>query len=173
MEQVILVDENDRERGILEKIAAHERGERHRAFSVFVYHPEGHLMIQQRALTKYHCGGFWANTACGHPRPGEDVLAAAHRRLQEEMGFDCVLEKQIEFTYETLPFSNGLRENEYLHVFRGTANSIPRVNAAEVNDWIWISPKTLLRDMMRDRKKYAPWLYESMARLYPAAQLSR
>ncbi|HRV31587.1 MAG TPA: isopentenyl-diphosphate delta-isomerase, partial [Kiritimatiellia bacterium] len=92
MEQVILVDEADREIGSMEKVAAHKNGgTRHRAFSVFVFDEQGRWLLQQRAAGKYHFAGLWTNACCSHPRPGETTEAAAHRRLVEELGFDCPL----------------------------------------------------------------------------------
>jgi isopentenyl-diphosphate delta-isomerase len=86
MEQVILVDDNDVETGVMEKMQAHREGVLHRAFSVFIFNPEGEMLLQQRAINKYHSGGLWTNTCCSHPRPGEEITNAAKRRLLEEMG---------------------------------------------------------------------------------------
>ena len=97
MEYVVLVDKDDNELGTMEKMAAHEKGLLHRAFSVFVFNSEGKVMLQKRAVSKYHSGGLWTNTCCSHPREGELVIDAAHRRLQEEMGFDCELTKAFDF----------------------------------------------------------------------------
>ncbi|MEK7619489.1 MAG: isopentenyl-diphosphate Delta-isomerase, partial [Patescibacteria group bacterium] len=117
-ENCILVDETDHEIGTEEKMATHERGLLHRAFSVFVFNASGELLLQQRAFEKYHSAGLWTNTCCSHPRPGEETLAAAYRRLQEEMGFDCPLNEMFTFRY-LAPFPNGLTENEVDHVFFG------------------------------------------------------
>jgi isopentenyl-diphosphate delta-isomerase len=92
-EKVILVDKNDKEVGIGEKMETHLTGKLHRAFSIFIFNSQGELLLQKRAKTKYHSGGLWTNTCCSHPRPGELTEKAAHRRLQEEMGFDCQLKK--------------------------------------------------------------------------------
>lgn len=90
-ETVILVDEQDRPIGTQEKLAAHLIPQRHRAFSIFVFNDKGETLIQRRAMEKYHSPGLWANTCCGHPRAGEDIIAAANRRLFEELGFSCSL----------------------------------------------------------------------------------
>ncbi|NNK81326.1 MAG: NUDIX domain-containing protein, partial [Flavobacteriales bacterium] len=89
MERVILVDESDRPQGLMEKMEAHEKAVLHRAFSVFVFDSEGRMLLQRRALEKYHSGGLWTNSCCSHPRENETTEEAAHRRLKEEMGFDC------------------------------------------------------------------------------------
>lgn len=118
MEQVVLVNEQDMEIGLMEKMEAHEKALLHRAFSVFVFNDAGELLLQQRAFGKYHSGGLWTNTCCSHPRPNESVADAAARRLMEEMGFTTALEKVFDFIYQA-DFSNGLTEHEFDHVFIG------------------------------------------------------
>ena len=100
-ESLILVDENDNPIGIEEKLKTHEQGLLHRAFSIFIFNPKNQLLLQQRALNKYHSAGLWTNTCCSHPRQQEDILIAAHRRLKEEMGFDCELKEMFSFIYKT------------------------------------------------------------------------
>src|SRR5689334_1471602 len=99
LEQVVLVDEDDREVGLASKLDAHRAGQRHRAVSVFVFDTDGRLLLQRRSAGKYHSGGRWANTCCSHPRPGESTGEAASRRLREEMGVECSLEPRGQFTY--------------------------------------------------------------------------
>ena len=115
-DQVILVNEKDEQIGLMEKIEAHEKALLHRAFSVFIFNKEGKLMLQQRALTKYHTPGLWTNTCCSHQREGESNIEAGKRRLMEEMGFSTDLKDTISFIYKT-PFQNGLTEHEYDHIF--------------------------------------------------------
>lgn len=142
METVVLVNEQDVEIGLMEKMEAHEKALLHRAFSVFVFNKKGELLIQQRALRKYHSGGLWTNTCCSHPRPNEDTLAAAHRRLKEEMGFDTELTKAFDFTYKA-EFSNGLTEHEFDHVFIGTYEGLVQQNFDEVESYAYRSLPTL------------------------------
>ena len=156
-ERVILVDEFDREIGTEEKQRAHRGGRQHRAFSVFVFDREGTLLLQRRALTKYHSGGLWSNTCCGHPRPGEPVPEAARRRLREEMGFDCELSAAFEFTYRA-EFENGLSENEYDHVLLGCFDGTPVPDPEEVDDWRWTSLGDLEADLAADPGAYTMWL---------------
>jgi isopentenyl-diphosphate delta-isomerase len=99
-EYVILVDKNDHPQGLMEKMEAHRKGALHRAFSVFIFNDAGELMLQQRALSKYHSPGLWTNTCCSHPRDGEKTAEAAHRRMMEEMGFDCTFEEAFSFLYK-------------------------------------------------------------------------
>ncbi|MBI2664488.1 isopentenyl-diphosphate Delta-isomerase [Candidatus Woesearchaeota archaeon] len=157
MERVVLVDENDNEIGTAEKLQAHKDGRLHRAFSIFIFDSRGSLMLQQRAKSKYHSGGLWANTCCSHPRKGEAVEQAAHRRLQEEMGFDTDLKEIASFTYE-VKFDNGLWEHEFDHVLLGRYGGSPTVNPDEVDDWKWISLEDLKQDVKDNPGIYAYWL---------------
>jgi isopentenyl-diphosphate delta-isomerase len=155
-EQVILVDENDREIGTDEKLAAHTAGKLHRAISVFVFDERGRLLIQQRASSKYHSGGLWSNTCCSHPRPEEASKAAAHRRLREEMGFDCTLQHAFSFVYKSR-LANHLWEHEYDHVFVGRFDGTPTPNPAEVHGWRWIDFAEMLGDVRANPDKYTVW----------------
>lgn len=133
-EQVILVDGDDRAIGQMEKLAVHREGLLHRAFSVFVFDGDGRLLLQRRASGKYHSPGLWSNTCCGHPRPGEDTLAAARRRLVEEMGLRCELVPVHAFVYRA-DLGNGLWEHELDHVFVGTTRNAPQPHPDEVAEW--------------------------------------
>jgi len=157
---VILVDKSDNQIGIMEKIEAHEKGLLHRAFSVFIFNQHNQMMIHQRALNKYHSPGLWTNACCSHQQPGESNEQAAHRRLLEEMGFDCELVKQFEFTYRA-EFSNGLIEHEYDHVFIGHYSNHPQPNVLEVNDWKWVDISYLEVDTLENPEKYTPWFLMS------------
>src|SRR4030042_2763439 len=124
MEKIILVDENDREIGTEEKLKTHEQGKLHRAFSIFVFNSKGELLLQRRAKGKYHSGGLWTNTCCSHPREGEKLEEAVHRRLKQEMGLDCPLKEAFSFIYK-VRFENGLFEHELDHVFIGRVDGKP------------------------------------------------
>jgi len=156
-EKVILVDKNDKEIGREEKIKAHERGELHRAFSIFVFNPKNELLLQKRAKAKYHSPGLWTNTCCSHPRAGETLKKAAHRRLKEEMGFDCELKKIFSFIYKA-EVGPKLFEHEYDHVFIGRFTGRPNPNPDEVEDCKWLSIKEIKEDIDKNPRKYAPWL---------------
>ncbi len=146
MEMVILVDEKDNDIGTMEKMEAHVKGLKHRAFSVFIFDSEGRLLLQRRALEKYHSGGLWTNTCCSHPRPGETSIGGAHRRLMEEMGFDTELMHVFELSYE-VRFESGIWENEYDHVFVGRHDGKYYEDSSEVHEAKWISiPK--IREMI-------------------------
>lgn len=155
-EYVILVDENDKELGLMGKMEAHEKGMLHRAFSVFVFNQKGEVMLQQRAFEKYHSGGLWTNTCCSHPRKGETVLEAAHRRVEEEMGFDCELEKQFHFIYNR-KLDQGLTEHELDHVVFGTFDGIPNLNPEEVADYKWVNMLELKADISISPDQYTEW----------------
>ena len=155
-EYVILVDEFDNPLGTMEKMKAHVDGELHRAFSVFIFNENDELMLQQRALTKYHSPGLWTNTCCSHPREGEKTVDAAHRRMVEEMGFDCGFEEAFSFTYHA-DVGDGLTEHEFDHVFIGRSDATPVINRDEVNDWSWRSMDTIRHDIQSDPGKYTVW----------------
>lgn len=161
IEDVILVDKNDKIMGTEHKITAHIEGKLHRAFSIFVFNPKGELLIQRRAKTKYHSGGLWSNTCCGHQRFGESLEKSAHRRLKEEMGFDCGLEEKFTFTYK-IKFDNGLTENEYDHVFVGSFDDEPHPNPKEVDDWKWVNLKELKLAIWKDPDDYTYWFKRCM-----------
>lgn len=156
-EQLILVDAHDREVGVGEKLQVHREGALHRAFSVFVFDDAGRLLLQKRASGKYHSGGLWSNTACGHPRPGEATAAAARRRLREEMNFDCELREEFSFLYRA-ELEGGLVEHEYDHVFAGTYSGRPAPDPAEVEDWEWVTIEELRRAVGREPARYSRWL---------------
>ena len=155
-EKVILVDENDNSIGEMEKMEAHEKALLHRAFSVFIFNNNHELMLQQRAFSKYHSPGLWTNTCCSHPRPGENTESAAHRRLVEEMGFDCEINKIFDFIYKA-KLDQGLTEHEFDHVFAGTFNSNPKINHYEVESWKWMHMDDIASDMKLDPEKYTVW----------------
>ena len=156
MEKVILVSEHDEPIGEMEKIEAHEKGLLHRAFSVFIFNSNGELLLQQRALDKYHSGGLWTNTCCSHPRPNEKTIDAAKRRLMEEMGLEALIEPLFSFTYKA-NFENNLIEHEFDHVFSGITDQIPLINEVEVASWKYISIENLILDMESSPENYTAW----------------
>jgi isopentenyl-diphosphate delta-isomerase len=164
MSDVILVDENDNQVGIMEKMEAHEKGLLHRAFSIFIFNDKKELMLQKRANHKYHCGGLWTNTVCSHPSPEESLEDATKRRIQEEMGFECKLEELFHFLYRA-EFSNGLIEHELDHVFLGFYNDSPKPNPDEVGEWKWISIPELEQDIEKNPDKYTPWFKKCLPKV--------
>jgi isopentenyl-diphosphate Delta-isomerase len=156
LETVILVDEKDHPLGTQEKLAAHTIPQRHRAFSVFIFNTQGETLIQRRTLGKYHSPGLWANSCCGHPRPGEEVGRAASRRLQEELGFACPLTPLTTVCY-TLKLEKDLWELEYTHVFKGAYEGAIVPNPEEVCEIKWMSSKALRRDVLAHPTHYARW----------------
>ena len=159
MEQVILVDEQDREIGTLEKMEAHEKGLLHRAFSVLLFNSKGELLLQKRSSKKYHSAGLWANTCCSHPRPGENIKESVRRRLQEEMGIDANPEFAYSFIYKT-DLENGLIEHELDHIYIGSYDGKPKVNNLEVEDWKFESVDWLKKDMISNPEHYTFWFKE-------------
>ena len=155
-EMVILVDENDNELGLMEKIKAHEKGVLHRAFSVFLLNDSNDLLLQKRALSKYHSPGLWTNTCCSHPRDKEPILVAANRRLEEEMGISSSLNFLLSFIYKA-EFDNGLTEHELDHVLIGKFNGQQLVNEKEVCDWKWENIDFLKEDLVVNPNIYTVW----------------
>ena len=155
-ECVVLVDQNDQKLGLMEKQQAHVAGLLHRAFSVFIFNSKGELMIQQRAANKYHSPTLWTNTCCSHPRDEETYEQAAHRRLQEEMGFDCQLEFKFSFIYKA-HLENDLTEHELDHVFIGTFDDEPNLNPEEVMAYRWVELDDLKKDMEKNPQNYTAW----------------
>ena len=156
-EHVILVNEHDQEIGTEEKIIAHQKGLLHRAFSIFVFNEKHKLLLQKRAAHKYHTGNLWANTCCSHPRPGEKIEEAIHRRLQEEMGFDCPLTYAFSFVYKVRFEKDNLFEHEYDHVFVGHYDKNPTINKEEVSDYAWVPFDQVFRDVKKHPEKFAYW----------------
>jgi len=157
MDNIALVDIHGKETGSMEKMAAHELGLLHRAFSIFIFNDHDELLLQRRADSKYHSPGLWSNTCCSHPYPGEVVAVAAHRRLQEEMGFDCDLNEIFSLTYKAA-VGKGLTEHEYDHVLVGRRNTTPKANPDEVQEWKWVSLTTLSEDILHSPDQYTQWL---------------
>ena len=155
-ELVVLVDENDNQIGLMPKMEAHEKAVLHRAFSVFIFNEKNQLMLQQRALHKYHSPGLWTNTCCSHQRDGESNLEAGKRRLFEEMGFVTELKETTSFIYKA-PFENGLTEHEFDHILVGYYGKAPVLNKDEVADWKWMNLELVKRDIDNNPSEYTAW----------------
>lgn len=155
-EQVILVNEQDEQIGLMPKMEAHIKGVLHRAFSVFIMNEKGELLLQQRAAHKYHSPSLWTNTCCSHQRNGESNLEAGNRRLLEEMGFAAELKEVYSFKYKAA-FSNGLTEHEYDHVMLGYHEENPIPNPKEVADFKWITLEALHKDVYQNAHNYTAW----------------
>ncbi len=161
---VVLVNENDEPIGTMEKLAAHQAAHLHRAFSIFLFNKMGEMLLQKRALNKYHSGGLWTNACCSHPYPGEEVQEAAQRRLYEELGIHTPIEKAFEFTYQAA-FENGLFEHEFDHVFVGYYSSIIHPNPTEVADYCYKSLSEIKYDLTLQPAAYTPWFKIAMPHL--------
>ena len=158
MNEIILVDETGRTIGYEEKMRAHRAGGKlHRAFSIFIFDPAGRMLLQKRSARKYHFGGLWTNACCSHPHRGEELEAAAHRRLREELGFDTQLKEVFTFTYSATDTKSGLTEREYDHVLTGQFHGMPEPNADEVDDWKWMDSAEVVRDLAVNAQLYTPW----------------
>jgi isopentenyl-diphosphate Delta-isomerase len=162
--QVILVDELDNPTGSCEKLEAHQKGLLHRAFSVFIFNRKGEMLLQQRAMSKYHSGGLWTNACCSHPAGGEETAEAAHRRLMEEMGFDTTVEKVFDFVYKA-SFENGLTEYEFDHVFVGEYDGAINFNKDEVMDFCFMTIQQVEASIRSHPEKYTAWFQLALPKL--------
>lgn len=157
MTEVVLVDEQDQPIGVCEKQQAHVAGVLHRALSVFVLDADAsRMLLQQRAHAKYHSGGLWSNACCSHPSPGEPVADAAHRRLREELGFDCPLEFAFTFIYRA-QVGEGLIEHELDHVFVARCDVTPAPDPEEIADVRWVPVADVVRDVETHPERYSAW----------------
>lgn len=158
-DEINIVDIEGNRIGSIGKLDAHEKGTLHEAFSIFVFDNDNRLLLQKRNSAKYHSGGLWTNTCCSHPKVDEKLEAAIHRRLQEEMGFDCELKEVFSFTYRTERFTNNLIENEFDHVFIGHVDSVTiKSDPNEVTSHKWITLEDLKNDISISPDKYTEWL---------------
>ncbi len=156
MIEVQLVDSSDQPTGAMEKLEAHKKGLLHRAISVLIFNSKGEMLLQRRALHKYHSPGLWTNTCCSHPYPNEDSKDAAERRLKEEMNIESSLNFAFKFTYNA-SFSNGLIENELDHVFIGYSDETPHLNTDEAVAFKWIDLIALRESIQNSPELYTVW----------------
>lgn len=155
-QQVILVNENDVETGTCEKLQAHLSGQLHRAISVFIFNSDKKMLLQRRALSKYHSGGLWSNACCSHPNPGEETLASAERRLMEEMGMKASLQFVFHFIYKA-ELDNSIIEHELDHVFIGKSDDLPLPNPSEVSEYKYLSVEELYSELFHHPQNYTFW----------------
>ncbi|MBP3942713.1 isopentenyl-diphosphate Delta-isomerase [Sphingobacteriaceae bacterium WQ 2009] len=155
-EYVVLVDANDCQIGTMEKMEAHEKALLHRAFSIFLFDSEGRMLVQQRAWDKYHSAGLWTNACCSHPRPEEQVLAAAQRRLGEELGIQTPLEPVFSYTYQA-DMGNGLIEHEYDHIFIGQYEGDFDLNPSEVAQIAYRTMDSIAEDIKANPAAFTAW----------------
>ena len=156
-ELIVLVNEQDEMRGTMEKMEVHRKGLLHRAFSVFIFNSKGEMLLQQRALSKYHSAGLWSNACCSHPFPGETVEDGARRRLKEELGFSVKVIKAFDFIYKA-SFPNGLTEFEFDHVFAGEYNGEVQPNSVEVCDYCYKNMADIRDSLLQHPENYTAWL---------------
>lgn len=157
-DKIILVNEHDDMVGTMDKMEAHKQGLLHRAFSVFIFNSKGEMLMQQRALTKYHSAGLWTNACCSHPMPGEKTIDAAQRRLMEELGFEAPIEKIFDFTYKA-EFDNGLTEHEFDHVFAGEYEGEIDANPDEVKDFSYKEISEIKNMLQEHPQKFTAWFH--------------
>lgn len=154
-----LVNEKDEIIGHGEKLDVHSKGLLHRAFSILIFNKNKQMLLHQRAFSKYHSGGLWTNACCGHPNEGEGIEMAIHRRLLEEMGFDCDLTYAFTLRYRA-NLDKGLVENEIDHVYVGQYDGHFEVNPDEVADYRWVEVSVLLNEIENYPANFTVWFRE-------------
>lgn len=163
-EYVVLVDNQDNQVGLMEKMEAHVNPTLHRAFSIFIFNSKKEMLLQRRALTKYHTPGLWTNTCCSHPRDGESLGAATKRRLMEEMGMECDLKELFSFIYKA-DVMQGLTEHEFDHVFVGKTDAIPLINKDEVDSYKYETVGNIKSDIEKNPENYTAWFKIAFAEM--------
>ncbi|MEO1642154.1 MAG: isopentenyl-diphosphate Delta-isomerase [Pseudomonadota bacterium] len=156
LETVIVVDRDDTPIRSAGKLDVHFDGTLHRAFSVFGFNKAGEMLIQKRAECKYHSPGLWANTCCGHPRPGEATLNAAVRRTREELGIQVTLRPAFQTCYKA-DVGRGLIEHEFVHAYSFVVNDLPRPNPYEISEVNFLPLKAIVQDVKKCASSYASW----------------
>lgn len=160
MQEIInLVNTEGQRVGKVEKMEAHQKGLLHEAFSIFIFNENDELLLQRRALEKYHSGGLWTNTCCSHAKTDEELEHAIHRRLVEEMGFDTDMKKIYDFIYK-VDLDHGLIEHEYDHVFIGKIykDILINPNPEEVCEYRWTNLSDLKKDVKNNPNSYTEWI---------------
>lgn len=154
---LILVDAADKVIGYMDKSSCHNgTGVLHRAFSLFVFNPQGALLLQQRAVDKRLWPGYWSNSCCSHPRRNEALPLAVRRRCKQELGFTIPVQYLYKFEYHARYGDEG-SEHELCSVFIGEFEGIPRVNTTEVQDWRWSHPDQVDEELAAGSVRYTPW----------------
>jgi len=156
LERVILVDDEDKPLGDAPKLLVHERGELHRAFSVFIFDDNNRFLLQKRHPGKYHSGGLWTNACCGHPRPDEPTIDGATRRLHEEMGISCDLVSEGCLIYRA-DVGSGLTEHEFVHIYSGICQDVLDPDPTEVEEYAWRSLADIRREADEHPERFTAW----------------
>lgn len=165
-EKVVLVNENNDVLGTMPKMEAHEKGVLHRAISILIYNPEGKMLIQQRAATKYHWPRIWSNAVCSHPREHESFLEAAERRLSEELNIQCLLKETLRFVYKAQDKATGLIEHEYDVVYTGIYDGDIPFNPDEIASIRWIGLNELNEEINAEPEKFSFWFKEILKHIH-------
>ena len=169
-EPLILVDQNDVEIGNLSKEDCHlGDGKLHRAFSIFIINCNGEILLQQRSSQKKLWPNYWSNSCCSHPRKGESINNAAHRRLQQELNLHSELRELYQFEYKAQYKDIGT-EHELCTVYFGASDETVVVNKNEISDWCWLLPREIDELLSREDKPITPWFkleWEALNRNHP------
>lgn len=161
MEQVVLVDDDNKEIGLADKAVVHTTDTPlHRGFSLFLFNSKKELLVTQRALTKKTFPGVWTNTVCGHPAPGETAVAAAKRRLKDELGISVDQIKEVAPYRYRFADSNGIVENEICPLLVAYSNDIPKPDPDEIEGYTWMLWDDFLDAIKKNPAGFSPWCVE-------------
>lgn len=156
LKNILIIDKNDNIIDTADKVSIHRKGLLHRAFSILIFNRQQQLVLQRRAMSKYHSAGLWTNTCCGHPFNEKSIIKYAQQRLKEEMGMNCDLIFTFKFAYHST-LENGLIENEIDHVFIGITEQEPILNLEETDSYMWVNEIDLRNDIQIHPEKYTIW----------------
>lgn len=155
---LILVDEQDNEIGLEEKVAAHlGEAKLHRAFSLFLFDDENRLLLQQRANSKMLWPGFWSNSVCSHPRKGETVLVAAERRLAQELNAEATDYRAVSHIVYSARYKDIGSEREYCHIVFAKILGGLRINPEEVQAVRWERLQNVFSQIEATPDTFTPW----------------
>lgn len=156
MQKILLINENDHVTGWEYKLLVHQKGLLHRAFSVLIMNNNHEILLQQRAFSKYHSGGLWSNTCCGHFVSDQNPIRQAEQRLHEEMGLMVPLDYRFTYRYN-VGLDHGMTENELVYAYTGICNTNPIPDSSEVAGWKWVDADSLLTQITNGPEDFTFW----------------
>ncbi|MFD9064496.1 isopentenyl-diphosphate Delta-isomerase [Kitasatospora purpeofusca] len=170
---VELVDAEGNACGSTGMIDAHTHGKRHRAYSLMLFDGRGNVLLQRRAAHKTRFAGIWGPTCCGHPAPGQDVVAHARLHCFEELGISGVEPREVgTVDYDLGDPTSAYVEVEHNHVLIAFYSGTPAAHPEEIDEVRWLPVAELARELddPPDGVRYAEWLRPVADVAVPAAE---